>query len=273
MDLSQYRVPGPMIVFLAITMIICIILPVLLMFLWRKKSGAGYKSALCGAGTFVVFALILESILHRVILAIMGQDAFMALPFYAIYGGLAAGIFEEMGRYIVMRFLLKKNFDKKESIMFGIGHGGIESIIITGFASISNIVMSVMINAGLGNQLIAGMTPEMQQQTFDQISTLWLSAPPLALVSALERVFAVTVHICASYLVYRAVKDKKFALCLLAILLHALIDGVTVTLSKTAGSILGTEILVGVFSLVFAVFTVRAYRREREIDPLLEENA
>ena len=29
----------------------------------------------------------------------MGQDSFMELPFYAIYGGLAAGLFEEVGRY------------------------------------------------------------------------------------------------------------------------------------------------------------------------------
>ncbi len=263
MDLSQYRVPGAMIVFLAISMFICVILPILLVFIWRKKTGAKLITSLYGAGTFIVFALILESILHNVILSVMGQDAFTALPFYAIYGGLAAGTFEELGRYITMRFVMKKNLDKKESIMFGIGHGGIESIILLGSTSIANLVMAFTINAGQGNQLIEGLTPDMQQQVFDQVSTLWLIAPPLALVSALERVFAITFHICASYLVYRAVKDKKFSLCLLAVLLHALMDGVTVTLSRTTGSIFISELFIGVYTLVFAVLTVRAYRREK----------
>ena len=266
MDLSQYRVPGAMIVFLTISLFICVILPIILLFIWRKKTGARFTSALFGAGTFIVFALILESILHNVILSFMGQDAFTNLPFYAIYGGLAAGTFEEIGRYIVMRFIMKKNLDKKGSIMFGIGHGGIESILLTGLLSITNLVWSFMLNAGQGNMLIEGMAPEMQQQVYDQVSTLWLTAPPLALVSALERVFAITFHICASYLVYRAVKDNKFALCLLAVLLHALMDGLVVTINKTTGSILLTEAFVGVFALIFAVFTIRAYCREKE-DP------
>lgn len=266
MDLSQYRVPGTMVVFQFISMFICIILPIILVLLWRKKTGAKFTSSLFGAGTFIVFALILESILHNVILSVMGQDAFTALPFYAIYGGLAAGTFEELGRYITMRFVMKKNLDKKESIMFGMGHGGIESIIMMGSISISNIVMSFMINSGQGNQLIEGLTPDMQQQVFDQVSTLWLTAPPLALVSALERVFAITFHICASYLVYRAVKDKKFVLCLLAVLLHAMMDGVVVMISQTTGSIFLTEAFVGVFALVFAVLTVRAYRKDTAVE-------
>lgn len=264
MDLSQYRVPGAMVVFLTISLFICVILPIILLFIWRKKTGARFTSALFGAGTFIVFALILESILHNVILQIMGQDAFMSLPFYAIYGGLAAGTFEEVGRYIVMRFFMKKNLDKKESIMFGIGHGGIESILLVGITSITNLVFAFTINAGQGNKLIEGLTPGLQQQMFDQVSTLWTTAPPLTLVSALERVFAITFHICASYLVYRAIKDKKFVLCLLAVLLHALMDGLVVTISRTTGSVFLSEAFVGVFALVFAVFTIRAYCREKE---------
>ena len=125
MDFTQIRVPGAMILCITIAMIIAFGVPIALIIVWKKKTGANLLSALCGAGTFIVFAMILESILHNVVLAAIGNEAFTALPFYAVYGGLAAGVFEEIGRYIVMWLFMKRSLGKKEAIMFGIGHGGV----------------------------------------------------------------------------------------------------------------------------------------------------
>ena len=38
---------------------------------------------------------------------------------------VAAGVFEETGRLLAMKFCMKKDLDKKNAIMYGIGHGGI----------------------------------------------------------------------------------------------------------------------------------------------------
>ena len=259
MDFTQIRVPGAMILCITIATIIAFGVPIALIIVWKKKTGANLLSALCGAGTFIVFAMILESILHNVILSVMGQEAFTALPFYAVYGGLAAGFFEEMGRYISMRLFMKRSLDKKEAIMFGIGHGGAESILLLGFTSISNLVVSVMLNSGLGNLMVMGTDADTQQKLYDQLSPLWMTAPPMMLVGALERIFAITFHICASYLVYRAVKDRRFTLCLLAVILHALMDGVMVVILKTTGSTFYAEAFIGVFAAVFAIVTIRSY--------------
>ncbi len=47
-------------------------------------------------------------------------------PFlYAIYGGLAAGIFEEFGRFFCMITVMKRfMYQRENSIIYGIGHGG-----------------------------------------------------------------------------------------------------------------------------------------------------
>lgn len=264
MDLSRYRVPSATLFCIFVTLAISVILPIVLLIVWRSKTKAKISSFFFGVGTFVVFSMILESILHNVLLKVMGQQAFTALPFKAVYGGLAAGVFEEFGRYIVMILFMKKYITKKEGIMFGIGHGGIESILITGLSSISNLVISMMLNAGQGNLLATGMNEEMKTNWIVQLSPLWNSSPTLFLWGGLERVSAITFHICASYLVYRAVKDRKFVLCLLAVLLHAVMDGVMVVIQGTFDSYLITEIFLLAFALIFAVFTVKEYLREKE---------
>ena len=56
MDFTQIRVPGAMILCITIAMIIAFGVPIALIIVWKKKTGSNLLSALCGAGTFIVFA-------------------------------------------------------------------------------------------------------------------------------------------------------------------------------------------------------------------------
>lgn len=82
-------VPVISIVFMFITLIISIGLPVALCVLFRKKLHGKLLPVLIGAVTFVLFALVLESGAHRLILgsavggAIQGSTVLLAL-----YGGI-----------------------------------------------------------------------------------------------------------------------------------------------------------------------------------------
>ncbi|MCR5279937.1 MAG: YhfC family intramembrane metalloprotease [Lachnospiraceae bacterium] len=262
MDLSFVRVPAATNVCVIVSLAIGLLLPVALLVIWAVKANTKMISALWGAGCFVVFALIIEALVHRLVLQVTGTEFFTSFPFYPIYGGLAAGIFEECGRYIVMRFIMKKKPGKKESIMFGIGHGGIESIILVGIPYISNIAMIAILNTGNGNVLMTGMDEATKTAFFNQISPLWLSPSVLFLAAGFERIFAITFHICASYIVYRAVSGSKPVLLILAIALHALMDGVMVVIQRFSGSTVVVEAFLGVYAIVMAIFTVRAYLNE-----------
>jgi uncharacterized membrane protein YhfC len=44
---------------------------------------------------------------------------------------LTAGVFEETARYIAYRFLLKEH-NMENGLIYGVGHGGIESIMLVG---------------------------------------------------------------------------------------------------------------------------------------------
>lgn len=97
------------IVFMVLNMLLGILIPVGLLLFFRKKYQVTVKSFFIGCAVMLVFALILEQIVHFVVL---GSEAGTMIQnnmwLYALYGSLMAGIFEETGRFLAMRFLLKK---------------------------------------------------------------------------------------------------------------------------------------------------------------------
>ena len=61
-------VPTLSIVFMAISALVSIGLPIALGIIWHKRTGAKASSLFIGAAAFVVFAIILENIFHRLVL-------------------------------------------------------------------------------------------------------------------------------------------------------------------------------------------------------------
>src|SRR5699024_4799392 len=119
-------VSGGTIISIMIQGIIAFGLPIFFLVFLLKKYPKCWKPMLVGAGIFFVFAQVLEAILHQVVFFVdIFTTNWLQNPLvYAIYASLAAGVFEEIGRFIGFRFLLKKFRSWKDGIAYGIGHGG-----------------------------------------------------------------------------------------------------------------------------------------------------
>src|SRR5436305_3035347 len=48
----------------------------------------------------------------------------------AVVAGLSAGLCEELARFLVLRFWLKRDRSWRSALMFGAGHGGVEAVIV-----------------------------------------------------------------------------------------------------------------------------------------------
>lgn len=96
---------------------------------------------------FIIFALALESFAHEYFLSgtTALSRAILNNPLlYAVYGGLAAGIFEEFGRFFCMMTVMKRfMYQRENSIIYGIGHGGIEAVILGSFTMLQNLMIAI----------------------------------------------------------------------------------------------------------------------------------
>ena len=227
-------VPILSMVFMALAALFCFAMPILLLIYYRKK-GADILPFFIGCAVFVIFALILESLMHQLVLKVLpvGKTILGNTLLYALYGGLAAGVFEETGRFLAFKTVLKKKLgNDRNALMYGAGHGGIEAILIVGLTYIGNIVISMLINAGQTDMLMATATGEVAEQMQAVFDSLIATAPWTYLLAIVERIVAITTHVCLSVLVWFAVKKPgKGWLFPLAILLHATLDGILVILA------------------------------------------
>ena len=234
-------VPVSSIIMMAVNALLGFAVPVCLSVYLVRKHHARLSTILIGAGTFVLFALILESIMHQLVLkGPHGEDILGNTLLYALYGGLAAGVFEETGRFLSMKFLMKKEPSKPlPGIAYGVGHGGAEMLIIFGITMINNLVISALINSGQADAIFAKVPEEAAGQLQAQLDQLQTLGAGTLLIGLWERFSALILHLGLSMLVWVAVRKggKWLWLFPAAIVLHAIVDAGAVLLQKSAGMV------------------------------------
>lgn len=249
---------------LVFDIVFAITLPVGMLLYLRKRYGCGLKCFFIGAGVFLLFVLVLENLAHAGVAASPLKPVLMGENYWAfgLYGGLMAGLFEELGRFAAFQTVLKKQRDKDyNALMYGAGHGGIEVMIVMLPTMITYLVYAILLNTGNGAVLTSGMdaaTMETVQTTMQSVAALpaWQ-----LLISPVERIAAVIAHLSLSVIVWFAVKNHRAAYLLLAIVLHALLDAVTVILNYSLGSILIVECGAWVIALCIAVIARRIWKQ------------
>lgn len=243
---------------------ISIALPVVLLIVVHKKTKARMAMAVIGAATFFLFAMVLEQILHAVVLGVGGERITGNIWIYGLYGGLAAGLFEEVGRFVAMRFAMKKQLSLPNALMYGVGHGGIEAILIVGLASVSNLVTSIMINAGTLEASLGALDQTTKEATLTQLSALWTTPSYQFFLSGIERIVAVTLHIALSVLVFQAVKLGKKRYWFLAFAIHVGVDFATVIAANYLNLVL-VEVMLAVLVVGVVALTISLCRKNWDV--------
>lgn len=106
--------------------------------------------------------------------------------------GFSASIFEEVGRYVMIRLFMKKR-NWHAGFLFGAGHGGIEAILFLGIQALVILFTSTVIT---GDFLIGGV----------------------------ERFFAMLLHIGLSVIVLQSIVKKRLRYLIIAIVIHGVVD-------------------------------------------------
>lgn len=239
-----------MIAAMTLVLLLTVAVPLGVMILLHRRGGS-WKSFLVGAGTFILFALVLEPVLHRLVL---GSGAGAALReniwLYGLYGGLMAGIFEETGRFLAFRYLLRHTPGRITALSYGIGHGGSEAFLLVGLTMAANLSLGLTYASGAA----------LPAETAAMAETLIATPAWMFLWAGFERLTAMALHVSLSVLVSAAVRTGKRLLFPAAVLLHAAVDFAAVV-SAAYLPVAATETLVLLLTVLAAVWAARCYRK------------
>jgi len=164
------------------------------------------------------------------------SDRGLVLAIFAIILGLLAGLFEEIGRYLVFRrFFPSRNITltRENGLLFGAGWGGVESMLV-GFLVFLTLVSYVS-------------TPFLPGSPLQNLTPL----DPL--IGLLERLMTFPIQIAFSLLVASAVLQGRLVFLGLAILWHTAVDALAVYLVATT-SVAITEGSVAVSAVIALVY-------------------
>ena len=239
--------------------------PVGLWLLLRRRPGVTW--GLIGAG---VLTFIGSQVVHLPLnwtLGLLGDGRGVAswpLPLMALVTGLSAGVCEELARYLVLRFWRREARSWAQGVAFGAGHGGVESIL-TGLLVLATFAQMIALR-GMDPSTL-GLSGEMLEQAQAQVDAFWAISWYLPLLGGLERVFAITIQIGLSLLVVRALTHRNLGWLGVAVLGHALVDGVAVGLARSGWPLPAVEGVVLLFALGAAAIILALRPR-----PVQEDN-
>lgn len=217
-----------------------LVLPVAAAVIMSRRVGTA-RPVLLGALTFFVFQGLLRIPLLQVVLPLW--DRYVLFQFtrpvaFLVFLSLSAGIFEEVGRYLVMKRFMPKA-PVSHGLAFGIGHGGIEAVLLVGINLLALALTQAVPIGPLSGQFFA---------------------------AGLERITAMTFHVCLSVLVWRSLAEERPVLLPWAILLHTLLNVLAGYLSylKVSTALIEGSLALG--TLFFLIYTVRFLQRNNKTD-------
>ena len=236
---------------------------------WRR---AGWVYFGVGAVTFVVSQVLHIPfnwlVLQKWQLVPTDTAVLSNLIILAIFAGLSAGVFEEVARYVTFRYWAKGARSWGKGLMLGVGHGGIEAILLA-LLGILGVGQLALIDQGW---FAAAISAE-QRPLIEAIITQTFSSPwYLILLGAVERLFALCAHLAMSLLVMQVFVRGQWRWLWVAVLWHALLDA-TAVLTVTKWGAVAAEGAIGILALfsVGIIFWLRTPEPvEPEVEPLPE---
>ena len=253
---------------LVITVILMIAIPVVFFLSWRRKHRERTKISwlIAGAVGFMVSSRVLELGVHYVcIMADHPVSRFIngSTVAYVLYGIIMAGVFEECGRYIVMKYIMKKNRTRENAVLYGIGHGGIEVLAVILPAILIYLVSAILFSQGTTEDALKALkiTEETAAAALPSVQTAAGFDFGLMAMNVIERLFAMLLHIGLSVIVFYGVQHAKKGFLPLAILLHMLMDTFPALYQKGAVPLWSVEVSAALWTAVVVSIAVRLYRK------------
>ena len=261
--IGQSSVPS-----LIMTVILMIAIPVIFFIYWRRKhkEQTNISWLIAGAIGFIVSARVLELGVHYVCIItnnpisrfINGNTAA-----FVLYGIIMAGVFEECGRYIVLKTIMKKNRTRENAVLYGIGHGGIEILAILLPLMITYLVIAVLFSQGDVEHALSSLkiTEETAAAALPSVQSAASFDYAMMAMNVIERLFAMSLHIGLTVIVYYGVINGKKTCLPLAILLHMLMDTFPAIYQRGAVPLWSVEVWAAVWTAVIGFIAVKLYRR------------
>ncbi|HJL15650.1 MAG TPA: YhfC family glutamic-type intramembrane protease [Sandaracinaceae bacterium LLY-WYZ-13_1] len=262
--MNALEMPTTLIAAMSLSAAVMIVAPPVVAVWARRRLAARWTHFFLGALTFFLFQLVTR--VPLVALAQVGLaerlEASVPLQWGWLAGlSLSAGLFEETGRYVCFRWFLRREQKSWDAaVMVGLGHGGLESMLLVGGAVIATLLTLLLLPA----EVLVTLPPEASEE----LRALTEQSPWTIALGAAERLMALVLHVALSVTVVQVFLRGERRWLLVSILAHGLANTLVVSTMRLAGgeglgATLAAEGAMLLVAVASAAWLVRTARRQR----------
>jgi len=250
-------IPSLSIIFIVISALLCFLIPVLGYKLVAKGPHKYAGVLIGGALSFFLSQMVVRIPIMQLYLP--NQQWYLNLGKsalgMALFLGFTAALFETMGRLFTLNLLLKKSLSYRTGVIHGLGHGGIEAILLVGLNYVIFAFFGLYLNSGVQEPLLF-IIPHEQQAL---IKSLLVDTPSyLFIIAGIERSLTIIVHISLSLLITVGIMKKQLLkYTLITISIHTLLDAIIVFVSYHTSNVYILEGIVFVFALISIIIIIK----------------
>ena len=257
---------------LVITVILMIAIPVIFFIFLREKhkEQTNIRYLIAGAIGFIVSARVLELGVHYLcIIADNPVSRFINgnTVAFVLYGIIMAGVFEECGRHIILKYVMKRNRTRENAVLYGIGHGGIEIWAVILPSMMTYLVVAFMFSKGSVEEALRALniTEETAAVALPAVRAVAAFDYGMMAMNVIERLIAMVLHIGLTVIVYYGVIGARKGYLPLAIVLHMLADTFAALYQRGVVPLWSVEVWAVLWTSVTVYIALRLYRKSESI--------
>jgi len=222
----------------------------------RQRFAVRWKYFGFGALIFFLFQIISRIPLTTAIQVVLTPQLKTSPILLYLWLGILAvtvGLFEEVGRYVGYRWLMRREEKTwNKAVMYGLGHGGLKSILLVGGSTLLSFVTLSIFASNLD------LVPVSQRATIiEQLQNINTTPAWVQLFLAWERLWIIPINVALSVMVLQVFRERSIKWLWLAVLWHSVVDGVSVALPQV---IVADKVMMGlIIEGVVAVFGLIAF--------------
>lgn len=216
-----------------------IVFPFILLFWFCKTYKKTWKLAGIGAGIYLILTILITLIAYLISFIHPDSISFLLTAFFGLIPGILAAFAEEIVRLVSWKGFLKKYITWKNAVLFGIGWGGIQSILL-GLSTLYVYIPSI---------------------SFGYTIHDW------AFAFEVTSIISLFFHIALTILILQSIIQKRTRFFIYALLFHL---GNNSILHLIDGRIL-VRIIYLIFILCLSLYIIIHYEKQRKLRKLVKK--
>lgn len=261
---------------MAISFLISLFLPIVLMIIAHKRYNSSIKVFFYGMIAYFIAAQIVQAPILKILLDSNEYTAKFLngnAVIYSLFTALVAALLQFAARFIYFKHITKNTDSITNGISFGLGFGGFESIFIGSIVAFNALSYALLINSGKLESSL--QSANISSEQISEIFTYYTSTPAATwTMIGVERIFLLLLQISLALIVYYALKHKKNNLLYLSILLQIIANFPAGLYSmKVIDNIYLAEALTGIISIIVFIISLDLTKEElKPLKPAKEKN-